>query len=173
MGKKRLSKKEYNKLKHSAYELVVMQGYDQKEVAKILCISEQTVSAWSQEGGWINEQKARQQCFSSDTTNTKEIIKLLSEKRLSLEMEIRDAEKEGDKDLELSLRKEARALSDEIAKHNKTLMNLDKENKVSLGAFIDVMDEVFNSLRVYDEELWEKTIMFQESMIRRKTNELG
>lgn len=35
------------------------------------------------------------------------------------------------------------------------------------------MDEIFNSMRVHDQELWEKTVDFQATIIRKKTQEIG
>jgi len=59
-----------------------------------------------------------------------------------------------------------------MSKMNKTLITMDKTN-YTLGVFIDVMDEIFNAMRQFDEALWEKTIEFQSNIVRRKTNELG
>jgi len=171
--KKQLTRKEYEKLRHTAYEYIVVHGLDQKEVARMLDLTEQTISKWSKDGKWREERTSRQQCHSTDTANTKQILRLMSEQRLKIEMKIRDAEKTGDKDEELKLRKEARALSDEMSKHNKTLLNLEKENRITLGVYIDVFDDIFTSLRNYDEDLWGKTIDFQTIQIRKKTNELG
>lgn len=43
---------DYNALKKKAYELVVIQGRMQKDVAKILDLSEKTISDWSVAGNW-------------------------------------------------------------------------------------------------------------------------
>jgi predicted transcriptional regulator len=172
---KQLSRQEYDKLKRSAYEYVVVQGMDQKEVALLLKITEATLSKWAnggEEGKWKDLREARQQCLSSDSDNVKKLLRVMSQQRLELEEQILDAQKVGDTKEEVRLRKEARALSDEMSKQNKTLLTLDK-SKYTLGVFIDVMDEIFNALRQHDEELWEKTIEFQSTIIRRKTNELG
>lgn len=171
--RKQLRRIDYDKLKRTAYEYVVTQGIDQKEVARMLDVSEPTVSKWSTEGKWREERASRQQCHSTDAANTKQILKLMADKRLTLELEIHDAEKTGDKDKVLALRKEARALSDEMSKHNKTLLSLDKENRITLGVYVDVFDDIFTSLRHYDEDLWTRTIDFQSVQIRKKTNELG
>ena len=171
--RKQLTRKEYDKMKRTAYEYIVVHGLDQKEVARMLDLTEQTISKWAKSGKWREERAARQQCHSTDTANTKQILRLMSEQRLNIEMEIKDAEKAGEKDEELKLRKEARALSDEMSKHNKTLLNLEKENRITLGVYIDVFDDIFTSLRSYDEDLWGKTIDFQTIQVRKKTNELG
>lgn len=170
--KPQLPRKEYDKLKRTAFEYVVVQGYDQKEAAQILQLTEATLSKWATEGKWKEQREARQQCDSTDSDNIRKLIRVMSSQRLELEEQILDAQKAGDPKEEVRLRGEARRISDEISKMNKTLITMDKSS-YTLGTFIDVMDEIFNSLRQYDEDLWAKTIDFQSNIVRRKTNELG
>lgn len=172
-GKKAARKrKDYEKLKHTAYEYIVVQGLDQKEVAQKLDVSEQSISKWAKEGRWKEEREARQHCASVDIDNTKRLLSLMAKQRLNLEKLIQDAVAGGNAEEEARLRKQASALSDEMSKINKTLISLGGKN-YTLGVFIDIMDEIFNSLRIHDEGLWEKTIDFQSQLIRKKTNELG
>ena len=174
-SKQQLSRLDYEKLRRAAYEYVVVQGYDQNQVAEMLKVTPVTVSNWANngpEGRWLDLRKARMQCASTDTDNIRNFIRVMSEQRLKIEESILNAQKDGDLKEEIRLRGEASRLSDEMSKMNKTLITLDKSN-YSLGTFIDVMDEIFNSLRQFDESLWEKTIDFQSNIIRRKTNELG
>ena len=92
---------------------------------------------------------------------------------MDIEREIEFAQLEQDGEKELELRKKAVALSDEISKQNKTLLNIDKENRITLGVYIDVMDDIFSAMRSMDEKLYMKTIDFQTQLIRLKTQELG
>jgi len=173
--KLQLTRKEYDKIRRTAYEYVVIQGYDQKIVAEMLHVTEATLSKWAttgKEGKWKDLREGRQQCMSTDSDNVRKLLRIMSQQRLTLEGLILDAQKSGEAKEEIRLRQEARALSDEMSKQNKTLLTLDKSN-YTLGVFIDVMDEIFNSMRQHDEQLWEKTIEFQSTLIRRKTNELG
>lgn len=173
--KKQLSKREYTKLRQSAYEFIVVQGLEQKEVAQLLNITEATISKWAndgQEGKWKALREARMQSSTAETDNLRKLIQNLSKQRLELEEQITNAIHAGDTKLESSLRKQASALSDEMSKQNKVLQTLDK-SKYTLGVFIDVMDEIFSQLRNYDESIWEQTIDFQGTLIRKKTNELG
>jgi hypothetical protein len=172
-GRPQLPRGEYDKLRRSAYELVVVQGKDQKKTAEQLGVSEVTLSKWSTEGKWRDERQSRQLCISTDNDNTRKLMRLLSDNRYQLELDIINAEKAGDSEKQIELRKKARAISDEISKHNKTLISLERENKATLGVYIDVFDDIFTALRVYDEELFLKTIDFQAQHIRRKTSELG
>ena len=167
-----LPRQEYDKIRRSAYEMVVVHGLTQK-ATEILGVSEVSMSDWAREGKWREEREARQTCTATDADNTRKIISLLSKKRYDLEVEIGDADKTGDIEQQINLRKQARSISDEISKHNKTLISLDKENKATLGIYIDVMDDIFSALRAYDDDMFTKTIDFQALHIRRKTSELG
>ena len=169
----RQTKTDYGKLRQSAYELVVVQGYTQKAAAEMLGVSEVTMSDWAKSDNWRDIKAGRQSTISTSVQNIKQIIKLLSERRLTLEELITDAIATGNKEQELDLRKQAGALSDEISKHNKTLLTIQKENRVTLGVYIDVMEDIFETMREENENLWKQTVDFQNYLIRKKTNELG
>ena len=171
--KKQLPKQEYDKLKYSAYELVVIQGYTQKRTAETLGVTEQTISAWAIEEDWRNQREGRQQDYKTDVANVKQIIRLTSKRRLDLELEIHDAQKLGDDKLEKELRKESLQIGDELSKLTKTLAGLEKDNKYTLGEFINVMDDIFTNMRQFDEDLFVKTIPFQTYYVRKRTQELG
>lgn len=168
-------KQDYTKLKHSAYELVVQQGKTQKEAAKLLGVTEKTMSDWAVEGDWRELRKTRQSAASTARENILQIISLLSEKRLSLEYEINDAVSAGDKEGELLLRAAASRISNDLAYNNKALgeLNKDKGSHATLGILVDVFDDIFSALREYDPKLFDKTIDFQTQYLRRKSNELG
>ncbi len=173
--RKQLSRREYERLKKSAYQYIVEQGMDQKEVAKLLNLTETTISNWAttgNEGKWRDLRASRQQCQSTEADNLRKLIAVLSEQRLELETSINDAIKAGDSKQEGVYRRQASALSDEISKFNKALQTIDKSS-YTLGVFIEIMEEIFNTMRAQDEELWEQTIDFQSNLIRRKTNELA
>ncbi len=178
MAKKRrhqLTKREYERLKQAAWKYCVEQGMEQKDVAKLLGITEATLSNWSSSdprGSFKEQRTARQQCQSTEADNIRKLIQVLSKQRLELESFIADAIKNGDSKAEADLRRRAAALSDEMSKQNKVLLSLDKAT-YTLGVFIDVMDEIFNTMRVQDEELWEKTLSFQSTITRKKIQELG
>ncbi len=172
-SQQRQTKTDYRKLRQSAYELVVVQGYTQKAAAETLGVSEVTMSDWSKSDNWRGLKAGRQSTVSTSVNNIKKIINLLSERRLTIEEMITEAIASGDKEQELDLRKQAGALSDEISKHNKTLLTIQKENRVTLGVYIDVMEDIFETMRAENENLWEQTVDFQTCLIRKKTNELG
>jgi len=178
------SKQDYQKLKSSAYELIVIQEKTQKQVAEFLGISEKTVSDWANAGNWRDLRKSRQSAVSTANNNLKNIIALLSEQRLRVEQEISEAQADGDKESELKLRKEASIISDDISKINKSLRDNEKSNGITLGVYIDVMDDIFNNLRMFnlkircpkcgtEIDLYSETLEFQAMLIQRKTIELG
>ena len=171
--KKQLHKQEYDKLKFSAFELVVVQGYTQKRAAETLGLTEQTLSAWASDEDWRGQREGRQQSYRTDIDNVKQIIRLTSKRRLDLEQEIHDAQKTGDEKAEKDLLKESLQIGDELSKLTKTLQGLQKDSKYTLGELINVMDDMFTDMRQFDPELFEKTINFQTYYIRKRTQELG
>ena len=174
MGKKKTTTKaDYVKLRHMAYEMVVEQGKTQKEAAASLGISEGTMSEWAMDGNWRALRKTRQSSASTARENITRMISLLSEKRLRLEEDIAQAIDDGDQERELDLRNQAQQISLEMAYQNKSLSELNKEKQVTLGVFVDVFDEIFSALRSYDQDLFDRTIAFQTTYLRRKSNELG
>jgi len=170
--RKRLTKTEYEKLNHTAYHLVVVQGYTQRVAADRLGVSEKTISEWAAKGDWDSIRRARQSAMGTASENIRRIIELMSERRLEIEEQIGLALSTGDKEAELDLLKKAKGLSDEISKQNKALMEIDK-NSFTLGKYIDIMDDIFNNMQSYDEDLYNKSIQFQTYLIKKKTIELG
>lgn len=171
--KKQLTKQEYDKLKHSFYELVVIQGHSQKEACEMLDISTVTGSKWAKDGDFKKLRQDRQQDYRTDVDNIRQLIRLKAKRKLTIEEEILDAQTTGDTEEEERLRKESLGIADELSKLTKTLQGIEKDQKYTLGEFINVMDDIFTSLREYDLDLFNKTIQFQGYIVRKKSNELG
>jgi hypothetical protein len=180
----KLSKKDYQKFKNTAYEMIVVQDCTQKRVSEVTGISEKTISEWATTGGWRDLRRARQSAVNTANNNLKNIISLLSEQRLTKEQEIHEAQASGDKDLELQLRKEANVISDDLSKINKTLKDNDKSNGITIGLFIDIMDDIFNKIRFSNYRvkcpncgteinLYNETLELQAMIIQQKTIEIG
>ncbi|GHV40431.1 hypothetical protein FACS1894179_06950 [Bacteroidia bacterium] len=174
MGKKTKqpeAKPDYIKLRREAYKIVVEQGKTQKRAAQILGVTEKCMSEWAIEGNWRDLRKMRQSTATSARENIQSIIDLLSEKRLCLEYRINEAIDAGDKDAELRYRKEANTLSADMRWQGKNLEGLDKDTEISLGVYMDVFDAIFSDMRKYNPDLFEQSIDFQTSHLRRKRNE--
>jgi transposase len=62
---KKPSKKDYEKSKRSAYELIVVQGYTQSDAAELTGVSENTISRWSRQENWKELRAARQSAVST------------------------------------------------------------------------------------------------------------
>ncbi len=171
--RKTRTKQELEKLKHSFYELVVVQGHLQKEACEILGISTVTGSKWAQGGNFKTLREGRQQDYRTDVDNIRQLIRLKAKRKLTIEEEIINAQTTGDANEEEKLRKESLGIADELSKLTKTLQGLEKDNQYTLGEFINVMDDIFTAMREYDLDLFNKTIAFQGYIVRKKTNELG
>jgi len=61
------------------------------------------------------------------------------------------------------LRKQAAAIDDAIAKWNKRIENLHKEGKITLSIYMEVMERIFEALRLSNEPLYMQTLDFQEN----------
>ena len=90
-----------------------------------------------------------------------QVIEQIKEK----EAEIKYADKEEESSLQkelLELRKECASIDDAIAKWNKRIENLIKGTKITLSMYIEVMESIFEALRLKDEKLYILTLDFQE-----------
>jgi len=148
--------------KKLAYEYYVNQKKTAKETAQLVGVTEKTVGNWVDRWSWKQLRNAKINSKEEQLDNIREIIAILSEERIHLQRDILSEEpKENHKELE-SLRRRAVALSDEISKWNKALENLDRQNRISLSVYIEVMNDIFENLRAYDKTLFAKTLDFQE-----------
>lgn len=134
-------------------------GMTGKEIASELGVTEKTVSNWVNNHGWKNERNARIASSANQTENIRKIIAELAEDRIELTRKLRIESKE---DKPEDLRKQIAGIDDAISKWNKTLMNIDKENKLSLSVYIAVMEQIFEAMLRYDPALHANTIQFQE-----------
>lgn len=139
-----------------------MQFKEQKEIASLVSVSEKTITKWVKTYGWKAEREARVNGNKSRIASIKEVIGKLTDQRLDLFDKAKTADEAGDKDESLKLSKQAASIADEISKYNKTLENLDEKNRVSLGTYIEVMDDIFNQLQKKQPKLYTQLIDFQE-----------
>jgi hypothetical protein len=139
-----------------------MQFKEQKEIASLLNVSEKTITEWVSKYGWKAEREARINGSRNQINALKDVIGKLTQQRLDLFDKAKKAEQDGDKEESLSLSKQAASIADEISKYNKTLENLDERHRVSLGVYLDVMDDIFNALHKQEPKLFAQLIEFQE-----------
>ncbi len=166
----------YRKLKKEAHDLFVNDGLTAVEINQRIGVSQKTLSAWINEnsGAWKKERDARMNNSAKQGDNIREIIGIMSDNKLKLLRDISDAEISGDKELLLTLRKSAATLDDAVAKWNKALQEMSKNgNRITLSIFLECMDMIFDKLRVYDADMYQQTLDFQEALVNEQTKILG
>lgn len=142
--------------------MYVEQGKTAKEIAGLLDVTEATIGKWVKKYGWKDSRTARIATPSVRTENIRQIINQLVEDRIQYASELRDAEQEKNAEMVMELHKKIAQIDDGVSKWNKTLTNIDKDSKISLSSYLQVMEMIFEGLRAHDEALFLKTIDFQD-----------
>lgn len=138
------------------------QNKDQKEIALFCKVSQKTVGSWVKKFNWKEQRDARINGNRKHIAAVKDVIGRLTQERLLLFDQIKEADNNNDMDLSLALAKKGANLADEISKYNKTLENLDKQNRISLSVYLEVMDQIFNDLNRKHPKLYQRLLDFQE-----------
>lgn len=169
------SKEYYKKLRKEAHDLFVNDGLSNKEISERLKVSEKSVSKWinENEGLWKEERRAAVVNSKQQAGNIKEIIRMLAEDKLDILQRIDSAEKEGDKDLVMELRKQAASLDNSVNAWGKQMENMNKENRISLSVYLEVMDRVFDAMKAFNPHLYYESLDFQEEHIYDVSKLLG
>lgn len=145
----------------------------QKEIAEDLGVTEKTVSNWVTKNNWKVERDARINNASNRAENIKKVISELTDSTLDILEKIKVAEFNGEKEVALSLKKDTTRIAQEVGMYQKALEKMDKDYKVSLSTYLEVMEEIFQALQNWDTELFYKTIEFQKSHIQTVAQKLG
>ena len=153
--------------------LFVHKGKTFKEIAVEVGVSAKTITQWSQKYNWKAERTAILSNPEKRIENIKQIITNLADERLDFNKKILEAEKNKDLELASNLRKQVAQIDSAVANWNKTLATIDKDTKVTLSQYLYVMDKIFMALSKYNEELFLKTIDFQEQHLNDAAIELG
>lgn len=162
----------YSSLKAKAKDLF-LKGKQQKEIAGLLNVSTVTVSNWVTAGNWKAERDARLNSSKNRTENIQAIIDYLSGQHVELLKKITEAELSGDIDKAKDLRIQANGIADDASKWGKRLNDIDKENRITLNMYLDVMDEIFRDMKGYNLEMYHETLDFQEQHVYKKSKQLG
>ena len=162
-----------DKERRTAHILYVEQGKTGREVADLTGVAEKTISEWINKYGWKEERSARQASPAKRASNIKLIITNLSEDRIRLDRQAKEAEACGDQEQLTKTREEISRIDDAVSKWNKTLENVESENRVSLATYLHVMDEIFSAMRNYDPKLYMNCIEFQEHHIHKISLSIG
>jgi predicted transcriptional regulator len=161
------------KEKKTAHILFVEQGKSRKEIAHLVGVAEKTVGEWVIKFGWEKERSARTASPARRMDNIKEIITTLSDERLELNRKVKAAENNNDLSLIADLRGQISKIDDAVSKWNKALTTIESENRITLSIYINVMEKIFEKMRIHDPKLFMQTIEFQEQHLQQITLELG
>ena len=169
------SKEHYRKLKKEAHDLYVNGCLGCREISERTGVSEKSVSKWinADDGTWKKERQAAVVNGRKQGENLREIIHILADQKLQLLRDIDGAAAAGETERVLELRKQAASLDNSVAQWGKQLAETDKQNRVTLSVYLDVMDRIFDALNAFDPELYYHTLDFQESHINETSKILG
>lgn len=161
--------------KRLAYLYYVEKHKTAKETAQLSGISEKTMTGWVEKFGWKKLRDAMLNNSKNQVNQIKELIGMLTQRRLNLENQISEASKKRDVNDEhiAQLREQCIGIGDEVSKWNKTLENMDKSNRVNLSVYLEVMDDIFTQLQIKDPELHLKTLDFQQEHVQTVSLKYG
>lgn len=148
-------------------------GKLQKEIAVTVKVQEKTIGDWVKKYGWKKERDARFNSSTNQVAQIKELIAELTESRMSIVREMELAKANNDLEQKELLQKESSRLSAEVANYNKTLLTIDKENRISLSVYLEVMQSIFNALQKHDVNVYMKTLDFQDLHISETSLKIG
>ena len=156
-----------------AKKLYVELYKSQKEIAEDLGVTEKTVGDWVKKFNWKQERDARLNNSTNRAENIKKVIAELTDVTLDTIEKIKVAEFNGDKQDVLALKKEATRISQEVAMYSKALEKMEKDFKISLSTYLEVMEDIFQSLQNWDKDVYIKTLDFQKRHLSTIAQKLG
>lgn len=165
----------------------IEQGKTAKFISKKIDVSEKTLAQWVNKYGWKEQRNAKENGIDKRIDNIKEVIDGIIEDRAASrlllskhKLDLAKAQEENNsktisicKSLVNDARKDIVGFDDAISKWNKTLENFDKENKVSLSTYIQVMEDVFKDLMEFNAKLYKDTLEFQDQHINKVSINIG
>lgn len=161
------------KEKRIAFDYYTNQGFTAKAISEIVNVSEKTIGDWVEKGNWKSVRDANMNSSQNRASKIKELISELTEQQLEINIEVKLAKAEGDKERVIALRQQSASISQEVAIQTKALERMDSDNKISLGVYLEVMTDVFKNLEHYDKNIYLKTLDFQESHLSTISIKLG
>jgi len=156
-----------------ARKMYVDQGKDAREIARMLRITEKTVGAWVAKYKWKSHREALLNSSTERLENIHKVISDITTDRLRLKKQSTDASLSGDLDTVRDINKLIVGLDDAIAKWNKALTSFEKENRISLSQYLEVMDSIFDALKRDHPGLYMDTLDFQQGHIESISMKLG
>ena len=145
----------------------------QKEIAHLVGVQEKTISTWIKKGGWREERDARLNSSKNQIQDLKKLIAELTQQRIDLFPKMEKAKQDNDLEAQDSLKKQSNSISQEIGNYNRALITLDKENRISLATYLEVMEQIFNAIQKHDAKIYMKLIDFQQEHLTEISIKLG
>jgi len=161
------------KEKRIAFDYYTNQGFTAKAIAEIVTVSEKTIGDWVDKGNWKSVRDANMNSSKNRATKIKELISELTDQQLEINLEVKSAKAEGDKERVIALRQQSASISQEVAIQTKALERMDSNNKISLGVYLEVMTDIFKNLEHYDKNIYLKTLDFQDVHLSTISIKLG
>ena len=164
-----------------AKELYINQNKTPEEIAHKTGVTLRTVQRWIKDGNWKKLRDAKANGSPQRIERTQLVVDSLTDRRIQLIKDETKARKELEELEELgdyeelkeekailrvkveTLRAEAASIDDAISKWNKRIENLNKEGKITLSIYMEVMERTCEALRLYNEPLYMQTLDFQEN----------
>lgn len=156
-----------------AQRMYVEQGKEQKEIAHLLGITEKTISSWVTKYRWKSQREAHLNSSRERLENIRRVVSDITEDRLRLKKEARELKSSGDEEALREIHKQIVSLDDAISKWNKALAGFEKENRITLSMYLEVMDAIFDALSRHDRDLYMKTLDFQQEHVEAVSIRLG
>ena len=139
-------------------------------------VSLRTIQRWEKEGNWKAQRDAKANGPKQRIERTQLVVDSLVDERLHILKELADLQKQKEWDTPPTkeeqdilnghisvLRKQASAIDDAISKWNKRIENLNQEGKLTLSIYMEVMERIFEALRLSNEALYMQSLDFQEN----------
>ena len=145
----------------------------QKEIARIVGVQEKTIGFWIKKYAWKKERDARFNSGKSQISQIKKLIGKLTDQRIELSRKMDDAILKEEYTKVEEIQQSSNRLADEVSKYNKTLTNLDKENRISLSVYLDVMETVFKGIQVFNPKIYMSLLDFQDEHVIEISEKLG
>lgn len=161
------------KEKRIAFDYYTNQGFTAKAISEIVVVSEKTIGDWVEKGNWKSVRDANMNSSQNRATKIKELISELTDQQLEINLEVKSAKAEGDKERVIALRQQSASISQEVAIQTKALERMDNDSKISLGVYLEVMTDIFKNLEHYDKPIYLKTLDFQDSHLATISIKLG
>ncbi|WP_396177444.1 hypothetical protein [Flavobacterium sp.] len=161
------------KEKRIAFDYYTNQGFTAKAISDIVNVSEKTIGDWVEKGNWKSVRDANMNSSQNRASKIKELISELTDQQLEINIEVKSAKAVGDKERVITLRQQSASISQEVAIQTKALERMDSENRISLGIYLEVMNDIFKNLEHFDKDVYLKTLDFQESHLSTISIKLG